>query len=237
MEEHFGDSYWCKNALYLRLPAEPHVLKGVTSLMVRLNTPGNELDEDAIPTTRWSRWVAPLCLLGIFILSELPGEGVYTLGLRFLGAIVLLVLSIVWGVLARQLFLVSFVVAGIVIGVTILLPGLLRPRTLGSESAAIANLRTINTAEVTYLSGSGGTYGTMTNLIAVQLLDDTFIGTKAGYNYTITLDATGSSYTAEAVPASTMNGRYGYYSVPDAIVRYSTDASLAPAGQSGRNVQ
>ena len=32
-------------------------------------------------------------------------------------------------------------------------------------------------------------------------------------------------------------GRYSYYSVPDAVVRYSTDISLAPAGQSGRSVQ
>ena len=204
--------------------------------MVQLNTP-SEIDEDAIPTTRRSRRVAPLCLLGIFVLAELPGGGLDRLVLRFLTAIILLALAIVWGVLARQLFLVSFVVAALVICVTILLSTWLRPRTSASESSAIANMRTINTAEVTYLSASGGTYGTMTNLIAAQLLDDTFIGTKAGYNYTITLDATGSSYTAEAVPASTKRGRYGYYSVPDAIVRYSTDASLAPAGQSGKSVQ
>ena len=77
----------------------------------------------------------------------------------------------------------------------------------------------------------------MTDLIAAKLLDDTFTGTKAGYKYSITLDATGSAYTAEAVPASTKTGRYGYYSFPDAVVRYSTNASLAPAGQSGRSVQ
>jgi hypothetical protein len=108
------------------------------------------------------------------------------------------------------------------------------------ESVAVANLRTINTAEVTYLSSSGGTYGSMTDLIAANLLDDTFIGTKAGYNYSITLDATGSVYTAEAVPASTYNGRYGrfgYYSHPDAVVRYSTNVSLAPAGKSGCTVE
>ena len=41
----------------------------------------------------------------------------------------------------------------------------------------------------------------------------------------------------EADPASTNTGRYGYYSIPDAVVRYSTNASLAPAGQAGRSVQ
>ena len=105
------------------------------------------------------------------------------------------------------------------------------------ESVAVANLRTINTAEVTYLSSSGGRYGSIADLIAAGLLDDTFAGTKAGYNYSITLDATGSVYTAEAVPASTKAGRFGYYSHPDAVVRYSTNASIAPAGLSGRSVE
>jgi hypothetical protein len=90
----------------------------------------------------------------------------------------------------------------------------------------------------------------MTDLIAAQLLDDTFTRTKAGYNFSITLDAMGSGYTAEALPAvvaeshswfsskpSTNTRRYAYYSVPDAVVRYSKHASLAPEGQSGRSVQ
>jgi len=101
----------------------------------------------------------------------------------------------------------------------------------------VSNLRTINTAEVTYLSSSGGRYGTIEDLIAAKLLDDTFTGTKAAYNYTVTLDATSSGYTAEAVPASTEAGRYGYYSAPDAIVRYSTNTSLAPPTQAGKSVQ
>ena len=99
----------------------------------------------------------------------------------------------------------------------------------------VANLRTINTAEVTYLSSLAGHYGKMEDLIAARLLDDTFTGTKAGYRYTVTLDATSSGYTAEAVPVSSTTGRYSYYSVPDAIVRYGT---LAPTPeQTGRSVQ
>jgi prepilin-type N-terminal cleavage/methylation domain-containing protein len=129
------------------------------------------------------------------------------------------------------------VVAIILIIATIAIPSLLRSRQAANESAAVANLRTVNTAQVTYLSSSGGTYGTMANLISAKLLDDTFTGTKAVYNYSIDLDAVGQDYTAEAVPASTNTGRYGYYSIPDAVVRYSTNASLAPAGQSGRSVQ
>ena len=129
------------------------------------------------------------------------------------------------------------VVAIILIIATIAIPSLLRSRQAANESAAVANLRTINTAEVTYLSSSGGNYGDLTALVGAGLLDDTFIGTatrpKAGYVYNIT--ATGSDYTATADPASTNTGRFGYYSVPDAVVRYNT--TLAPAGQGGRSVQ
>jgi prepilin-type N-terminal cleavage/methylation domain-containing protein len=129
------------------------------------------------------------------------------------------------------------VVAIILIIATIAIPSLLRSRQAANESAAVANLRTINTAQVTYLSSAAGKYGALTDLILAKLLDDTFTGTKAGYNYSVTLDGTSSDYTIEAVPASPNTGRYGYYSIPDAVVRYSTNASLAPAGQSGRSVQ
>ena len=145
-------------------------------------------------------------------------------------------LSILWGILASQRIFVCGVVATIagVVGLGILALGGYPPPP---EPAAVANLRTINTAQVTYLSSSGGTFGSIAALIAAGLLDDTFAGTKAGYKYSITLDATGSIYTAEAVPASTKAGRFGYYSHPDAVVRYSTNASLAPVGKSGRSVQ
>jgi len=130
------------------------------------------------------------------------------------------------------------VVAIILIIATIAIPSLLRSRQAANESAAVANLRTVNTAQVTYLSSSGGTYGLMTDLITAKLLDDTFTNTKAGYNYTMTLDATFNDYTVVAEPAAANSGRYGYYSTPDAVVRYSTTASLAPtAAQAGRSVQ
>ena len=106
-----------------------------------------------------------------------------------------------------------------------------------NESAAVANLRTINTAQVTYKSSSGGSYGAISDLISAGLVDDTFTGIKAGYKYSITLDAKGSVYTAEALPVSTNTGRFGYYNHPDAIVRYSTNASLVPRGQAGGWVQ
>jgi type IV pilus assembly protein PilA len=127
------------------------------------------------------------------------------------------------------------VVAIILIIATIAIPSLLRSRQAANESAAVANLRTINTAQVTYLSSSGGNYGEIQDLIDAGLLDGTFTGVKAGYNFAVT--ASGSDYTAEATPASSNTGRYGYYSTPDAVVRYSTQTALAPSGQAGNAVQ
>src|SRR5437660_10889954 len=51
------------------------------------------------------------------------------------------------------------VVAIILIIATIAIPSLLRSRQAANESAAVASVRTINTAEVTYLSSAGGSYG------------------------------------------------------------------------------
>src|SRR5207247_73171 len=56
------------------------------------------------------------------------------------------------------------VVAIILIIATIAIPSLLRSRQAANESAAVANLRTINTAQVTYLSSSGGNYGSLAGL-------------------------------------------------------------------------
>jgi type IV pilus assembly protein PilA len=127
------------------------------------------------------------------------------------------------------------VVAIILIIATIAIPSLLRSRQAANESAAVGNLRTINTAQVTYLSTAGGNYGDVTALVSAGLLDTRFNSTVSGYAFTIT--ASGGDYTADAVPTSANTGRFGYYSTPDGVVRYSTVASLAPAGQNGNPVQ
>jgi prepilin-type N-terminal cleavage/methylation domain-containing protein len=125
------------------------------------------------------------------------------------------------------------VVAIILIIATIAIPSLLRSRQSANEAAAVATLKTLNTAQVTY-SSTSGSFGDIDALVADRLLDESFTGVKAGYRYTITASA--ADYTATAVPNSANSGRYGYYSNPDAVIRYSMIASLAPAGQAGRAV-
>ncbi len=112
------------------------------------------------------------------------------------------------------------VVAIILIIATIAIPSLLRSRQAANESSAVANLRTINTAQVTYLSSNGGNFGQIPDLITAGLIDSRFTGPVSGYSYNV--NALLSDYTANATPTSTNSGRYGYYSTPDAVVRYAT---------------
>jgi type IV pilus assembly protein PilA len=132
------------------------------------------------------------------------------------------------------------VVAIILIIATIAIPSLLRSRQSAQESSAVAQLRTINTAEVTYLSSNQGAYGSLPNLVTQGLLDTRFAGSVSGYNYSVI--ATGTDYTATATPTSTNAGRFGYYSVPDAVIRFQTATSTNctpcfPTGLSGAPVQ
>src|SRR5205823_3628470 len=112
------------------------------------------------------------------------------------------------------------VVAIILIIATIAVPALLRSRQSANESSAVANLRTISNGEATYILSSHGNYGSIPELITAGVLDSRFSGSVAGYSYTIT--AAGNEFTANAMPASTNGGRYGYYILADAVVRYAT---------------
>jgi type IV pilus assembly protein PilA len=112
------------------------------------------------------------------------------------------------------------VVAIILIIATIAIPSLLRSRQSAQESSAVAQLRTINTAEVTYLSSNQGSYGSLPMLITQGLLDARFAGSVSGYNYDV--QASSTDYTASATPTSTNAGRFGYYATPDAVIRYQT---------------
>jgi len=113
------------------------------------------------------------------------------------------------------------IVVGIILIVaTIAIPSLLRSRQSAQETAAVAQLRLINTAETTYLISNQNSYGDLPSLITQGLLDSRFAGSISGYNFTVS--ALAGNYTANADPVATSAGRYGYYSVPDAVIRYAT---------------
>ena len=122
------------------------------------------------------------------------------------------------------------VVAIILIIATIAIPSLLRSRQAANESAAVSHIRTVNTAQVTYLSSAGGNYGTIGDLVTSGLLDSRFSSGGPVSGYTFDVDASGSDYTATAIPTSANSGRYAYFSLPDAVVRYSADTDATHCG-------
>jgi prepilin-type N-terminal cleavage/methylation domain-containing protein len=124
------------------------------------------------------------------------------------------------GNLGFSLFELLIVVTILLILATMAIPNLLRARQSAQESAAVSQLRIINTSEVTYVSSNQGSYGSIPSLISQGLIDARFTGSISGYNFTVT--ASGPSYTANADPTSTNAGRFGYYSVTDAVIRFAT---------------
>ena len=129
------------------------------------------------------------------------------------------------------------VVAIILIIATIAIPSLLRSRQSANESSAVSNLRLVNTAEVTYASGSQGSYGTISNLVSAGLLDARFGQIVSGYSFSVTVSASTLDYSAYATARAANDGRFDYYTQPDYIIRYSGTASRAPTGLTGEPVR
>jgi hypothetical protein len=120
------------------------------------------------------------------------------------------------------------------IAATVAIPSLLRSRQAAQESSAVANLRTISTAEVTYQS-MRRTYGDMPALIRAGLLDSRFTSAVSGYQFAIAVS--GNTFRATATPVSPNSGRYGYFVTSDGLIRYSTVPAMAPSGQAGKPLQ
>jgi type IV pilus assembly protein PilA len=140
------------------------------------------------------------------------------------------------------------VVAIILIIAAIAIPNLLRARIAANESAAASTIRTINTAEVSYitaypsanyanLSVLGGA-GPCTPSSTTACLIDATLGTnnggngKSGYKFAADGTTIVGGYTAEAHPiAIGSSGVNSFCSIEDAVVRKdssgATDATKA----------
>jgi len=129
------------------------------------------------------------------------------------------------------------VVAIILIIATIAIPSLIRSRQVAHETSAVANLKTLNTAQISYTAVSGGTYGTMTDLIGNALIDSRFTGTVSGYSYTFDLATNLRDFTVHGTAVTANEGRYDYSTAPDYVIRYTTVVARAPIGQAGAPVQ
>jgi type IV pilus assembly protein PilA len=132
------------------------------------------------------------------------------------------------------------VVAIILIIAAIAIPNLLRARIAANESSAVASLRTLNTAQISYNS-SYPTVGFATSLTALSgtscappgstgaCIIDTQLasGTKSGYSFAIsnTSGTPNSTYTFIGSPLTPNQTGVRYFcTFADAVVRYSATA-------------
>src|ERR1700674_3784981 len=127
------------------------------------------------------------------------------------------------------------VVAIILIIAAIAIPNLLRARIAANEASAVASIRTLNTAQISYNSA----YPTVGFGASLRVLAGTSCAppTSAGACLIDTQLATGlngppaSTYQALASPISAnTTGVRSFCSVADAVVRYSAAALTACAG-------
>jgi prepilin-type N-terminal cleavage/methylation domain-containing protein len=145
------------------------------------------------------------------------------------------------------------VVAIILIIAAIAIPNLLRARMAANESAAASSVRTINTAEVSYitaypqtgysaaLANLGGTAAACAagaNSTNACLLDNNLAtaiaaaNAKSGYIFAETVGATPNQYEAAGWPVTVnSSGTKTFCSVEDAVIRVQAPAVAAdPAG-------
>jgi prepilin-type N-terminal cleavage/methylation domain-containing protein len=142
------------------------------------------------------------------------------------------------------------VVAIILIIAAIAIPNLLRARIAANDSAAASTLRTINTAQVTYvttypqagyapdlktLGPNGAVCSTAVPTSTSACLIDDVVGcaadpcAKGGYNYMMVNSGGGTpnpDYTVSASPLKTLTtGSRNYCANPDAVVRQSAQGA------------
>jgi len=132
------------------------------------------------------------------------------------------------------------VVAIILIIAAIAIPNLMQARVFSNEAAAASQLRTVNTAEVSYSTAySAVGYGTLAALggSAVPCVPDSgnaclidnslatnYNGNgKNGYNFMLTLTNSNGNYAATAYPISVgTGGNNSFCSIEDGVVRKDT---------------
>jgi type IV pilus assembly protein PilA len=113
--------------------------------------------------------------------------------------------------------LIELLIVVAIIGIiaAIAIPNLLNSRRASNEGAAIGTMRTLGTAQATYLSTVGGNTAYAADLAALAgagLIDDVLAtGTKSGYTFVVA--GAGATFTATATPD------------PDTMRHFFTDES------------
>ena len=114
--------------------------------------------------------------------------------------------------------------------------GLQQSVTKTDETAAIAALHTIATAQQTYAVTSGGSYGTFQQLREGGYLDSRFSSTTPEVKgYILTMAVNGNSFSCNADPAPPGSGRHFYTDATSPVIHVNPsqpataqDAGLQP---------
>jgi type IV pilus assembly protein PilA len=130
--------------------------------------------------------------------------------------------------------LIELLIVVAIIGIiaAIAIPNLLASRRASNEASAIASVRTLGTAQATYLSTVGNNTTYATNIAALGtagLIDATLAaGTKTGYAFTSSASATDTSaYSSTAAPSSANTGTRGFFSDQSGVIRAKAGTAAA----------
>jgi hypothetical protein len=137
------------------------------------------------------------------------------------------------GIHARTELPVAAAVTGIGLAVAIAVPSILFSRRGHLESAAVGNLRTLGSAQATFLS-QHGRFGTFSELVAEQMLDTNWTNgvVRDGYRFT-QISATKDTFEFKAEPAESPRGQRAFNIIEDFVIRYGQNG-VAPRRKGGR---
>jgi prepilin-type N-terminal cleavage/methylation domain-containing protein len=130
--------------------------------------------------------------------------------------------------------LIELLIVVAIIGIiaAIAIPNLLASRRASNEASAIASVRTLGTAQATFLSTVGNNTAYAANIAALggaSLIDGTLAnGTKTGYTFTSSASTTNTTaYTSTATPSSASTGTRSFFSDESGVIRGKAGAGAA----------
>jgi type IV pilus assembly protein PilA len=131
--------------------------------------------------------------------------------------------------------LIELLIVVAIIGIiaAIAVPNLLQSKAAANEASAIASVRNLVTAQITYFSTKGaGTYGDMAALTTQGLIDNVLgAGTKDGYAFALTGAGATDDFTIVGTPTTVgKTGYRGFYGDATGVIRYDPSGAAPNSG-------